>query len=362
MWATGSPRPNPVDLAWGAFAAANVVAMVRWESWETVPFHFIWVSLTLLYGFRVWNPLPTALVLLGVCATTAVLIVLDVHHGTQEWGELTEVPLMSAMFLAMVWHARRRQEAIRVAETIADNRARLLERQERFLHDVTHELQTPVTIARGHLELLEWEHPSSQELAVALDELARIERIINRLLLLAKAERPDFLAVREVDVEAFVEDVFVRWSDVAPRVWRLGHVPGGVLRADEEALRTALDALLENAVKHTEPEETIELRARSDGRSLVLEVADSGRGIPVDAVERIFDRFARVDDARNRAVGGAGLGLAIVSAIVRAHGGSCSAHSLPRGALFALRLPGFVAARRSLADLSGVRVGPAADS
>src|SRR6266536_3234344 len=162
MWATGSPRPNPVDLAWGAFAAANFVAMLRWESGETVPFHFIWGSLTLLYGFRVWNPLPTALVLLGVCASAAVLIVLDVHHGTQEWGELTEVPLMSAMFLAMVWHARRRQEAIRVAETIADNRARLLERQERFLHDVTHELQTPVTIARGHLELLEWEHPSSQ--------------------------------------------------------------------------------------------------------------------------------------------------------------------------------------------------------
>ena len=136
----------------------------------------------------------------------------------------------------------------------------------------------------------------------------------------------------------------------------MGYVARGFLRADEEALRTALDALLENAVKHTEPDETIELRARSEGRELVIEVADGGRGVPSESIERIFDRFARVDDARNRAVGGAGLGLAIVDAIARAHGGSCSARSLPRGALFALRLPGFVPARRSLADLSGVRL------
>jgi signal transduction histidine kinase len=328
--------------------------MVVWDTWETVPFHFIWVSLTLLYGFRVWRPGSTAVVLLAVCLTTGTLIVYDISRGTQEWGELTEVPLMSAMFLAMVWHARRRQQAIGEAQRIADNRARLLVRQERFLHDVSHELRTPVTIARGHVELLGWEHPGSPEVAIALDELARIERIINRLLLLAKSERPDFLASRSIDVEAFVEDLFVRWSDVAPRVWRLGPVASGMLQGDEEALRTALDALLENAVKHTEPHDTIELRARSDGHELVLEVADGGRGIPDEAVGRIFDRFARGDDARNRAVGGVGLGLAIVDAIVRAHNGSCSVRALPRGTLFALRLPGFEPVRRSLADLSAL--------
>jgi signal transduction histidine kinase len=344
MWAIGSRRLSRVDVLWLAFAAANVVGMLRWEAWETVPFHFIWVSLTLVYGFRVWQPLPTAVVLLGVCATTASLIVYDVHNGTQEWGELTEVPLMSAMFLAMVWHARRRQEAMRQSEEISGNRARLLERQETFLHDVSHELRTPVTIARGHLELL----GPSPELAVALDELARIDRIINRLLLLAKADRPDFLAQSDIDVESFVEDVFVRWSDVVPRVWRLGEVAHGTLYADEEALRTALDALIENAVKHTEPQASIELRARGQGRELVLEVADGGRGIPSASIDRIFDRFARVDDARNRALGGAGLGLAIVAAIAGAHGGSCSVRPLHQGTLFALRLPGFEAARRSV--------------
>ena len=326
--------------------------MARWATWETIPFHFIWVSLTLLYGFRVWRPLPTALVLGGVCGSTAVPIMLDIRNGSQVAGELAEVPLMSAMFLAMVWHARRRQQAVRVAEAVAENRARLLEGQEEFLHDVSHELRTPVTIARGHLELLGLERPGSHDLAVALDELTRIDRIINRLLLLAKSERPDFLATQNIDVEAFVEDVFMRWSDVAPRVWRLGPIPSGYLAADEEAVRTALDALLENAVKHTEPHETIELRARTAGRELVLEVVDGGHGVPPEAVDRIFDRFSRADDARNRAAGGAGLGLAIVDAIARAHGGSCTVKPLQRGVLFALRLPGFEVERRSLADLT----------
>ena len=182
------------------------------------------------------------------------------------------------------------------AEALAESRASLLARQERFLHDVSHELRTPVTIARGHLELLRRRTEDSGELAVALDELGRIDRIIDRLLLLAKADRPDFLVTRELDVEAFLEDVFVRWSEVAPRGWRLGATAHGALWADEEALRVALDALLENAVKYTEPGEMIELRAKPR-RELVVEVADDGCGIPPDALDRIFERFARVDDA-----------------------------------------------------------------
>jgi len=155
------PRRRAIDLGWGLFAVANLLAMIHWESWETIPFHFIWVSLTLLYGFRVWSLGPTLGVLALVCAGTGLLILDDVHTGAQVSGELTEVPLMSAMFLAMVWHARRRQQAIRVAEAVAENRARLLEGQEEFLHDVSHELRTPVTIARGHLELLGLERPGS---------------------------------------------------------------------------------------------------------------------------------------------------------------------------------------------------------
>jgi signal transduction histidine kinase len=348
------PSHRLLDAAWGLFALANLGGMLLWPSWETIPFHFIWVSLTLLYGFRVWPLSPTLGVLGAVCFVTGDFILEDIHSGAQVAGELTEVPLMSAMFLAMVWHARRRQAATRHAEALAESRASLLARQESFLHDVSHELRTPVTIARGHLELLD--ATETPELAVALDELGRIDRIIDRLLLLAKAERPDFLAATEVDVERFVEDVFVRWSDVTPRVWRLGPVANGTVWADEEALRTALDALLENAVKYTEPDEPIELRAVAHEGAVVIEVADGGCGIAEGAIGRIFERFARADDARTRELGGAGLGLAIVDAIARAHGGRCSARARPpRGTVFALRLPQFASTRRRVADLAVAR-------
>src|SRR5439155_6800673 len=129
-------------------------AMVLLPNWETIPFHFIWISLTLLYGFRVWRISVTSAVLGVVIMTTGALILSDAFSGEQLWGELFEVPLMSAMCLAMVWHARRRQEALRTVRRQAAQRASLLQRQERFLHDASHELRTPVTIARGHLEVL----------------------------------------------------------------------------------------------------------------------------------------------------------------------------------------------------------------
>jgi signal transduction histidine kinase len=330
-----------VEIAWLAFAAANIAAMAVWPSWETIPFHFIWVSLTLLYGFRIWRPAATYVVLTLVALATGSLIFIDAVNGTQLWGELFEVPLMSAMFLAMVWHARRRQQALQAIERLADERASLLERQERFLHDASHELRTPVTIARGHLEVLERLGAGAPEVEVAIDELQRIERIVERLLLLAKADQPDFLATQDIDVDQFLEEVFMRWSEVAPRAWRLGSLPPGSLHADPEALRNALDALLENAVKYTEVSDTIELRARAHGRELSIEVADEGCAIAADALKRIFERFARADAARTRAQGGAGLGLAIVDTIAKAHGGRCTVRTSEAGSTFALRLPGF---------------------
>jgi signal transduction histidine kinase len=329
-----------IEIGWGVFAVANLGAMVLLPGWETIPFHFIWISLTLVYGFRVWSIRRTGLVLSAVALATGLSILSDAFDGLQAWGELFEVPLMSAMFLAMVWHARRRQDAMRETQALAESRAILLTQQERFLNDASHELRTPLTIARGHLDLVRREG-ESHELSVALDELARMERVIERLLLLATAERPDFLSLETFELEPFLEEVFMRWADVTPRGWRLGHVPDGDLTADREALRTALDALIENAVKFTEPRESIELRARIDGGELAIEVADSGSGVPPDALERIFERFGRADDARTRTRGGAGLGLAIVDTIARAHKGRCTATAQARGTVFALRLPRF---------------------
>jgi signal transduction histidine kinase len=332
-------RRNPLEAAWAVFAVANWVAMVAWPSWETIPFHFVWISLTVVYGVRVWSSRTMWAVLSVVILATGASIFSDAFNGSQLWGELFEVPLMSAMFLAMVWHAQRRQVALAEVQGVAAMRASLLERQERFLHDASHELRTPVTIARGHLELLRREQPDAPELEVALDELARMERIVERLLLLAKSEQQGF-AFQEIDIEAFLSDLFIRWVEVAPRAWRLDVDLEGRLLADPEALRNALDALLENAVKYTNPGDAVELAAHADGAGgVVIEVSDSGLGVPPDALPRIFDRWARADGARTRKRGGAGLGLAIVAAVARAHGGRCSVKALPRGTAFRLHLP-----------------------
>ncbi len=342
-------RLYEVELLWLAFAVANYAAMIAWPSWETIPFHFVWISLTLLYGFRVWPVRGTLIVLACVMAATGASILLDAFEGIQLWGELFEVPLMAAMFLAMVWHARRRVEALRIAEERAEERRSLLERQERFIHDASHELRTPVTIARGHLELARGHGEPSPEIEVALDELGRIDAIIERLLLLATVEQPDFLRLVEIDLEPFLEDVFMRWSDVAPRAWRLGPLAAGRLMVDAERLRAALDALLENALKFTTEHDSIELRARhAGGGSVLIEIEDEGCGVPSDALERIFDRFARADSARTRTAGGVGLGLAIVDAIAKGHGGRCTLTSSDHGSVFALQLPDFKATAPAL--------------
>ena len=142
-----------------------------------------------------------------------------------------------------------------------------------------------------------------------------------------------------VPLVALVEDVVMRWADVAPRAWRLGPVVDVVLYADETWLRAALDALLENAVQHTEAYDLIELSARGEADDVVLSVSDGGAGIDPDVLERIFERFARADVSRSRREGGVGLGLSIAAAIARAHGGSCAARNGPDGgAIFELRL------------------------
>jgi len=337
-----------LELLWAAFAVTNYAAMLVFPAWGTVPFYLTWISLTLLYGIRVWPVGPTLVVLVATLALTGLPHIDQVLDGHQAAEKLARVPLMAMLFLTVVWHARRRVEAQRIAEGRADQSRSMLRRQERFIHDASHELRTPVTIARGHLELLLGDG-SEPEIDIALDELARIDAIIDRLLLLATADQPNFLQIEDVEIEPFLEDVFMRWSEVAPRTWRLGPLAPGTVAVDPDRLRAALDALVENAIKYTRKNDAIELRAVSDapGR-LLIEVEDEGCGVPDDALARIFDRFARADAARTRSAGGVGLGLAIVDAIAKAHGGSCTVQNTGSGSIFALRLPAFVAGARAL--------------
>jgi signal transduction histidine kinase len=298
---------------------------------------------------QVW----TADVALGAIGLLAASVAVN-----EPWAALAPAALVLPLYTIAT-------ERLRDAETAHDRLAELereqarraaaarsLERHDQLLQDVSHELRTPVVIARGHLELLRGKRGSSAESEVALEELERIERIVERLLVLARAEHPGALVRQSVDVESFLEDRFVRWSDAVPRPWRLGKLPAGRIMVDPDAISAALDALIENAVKHTSPSGAITVTARIDGRdALVIEVTDEGSGIPPDALEHVFERFACAEPILGPH--GNGLGLAIVDAVARAHGGACTVESSPAGSTFALRLPDFTASRSAASRTPG---------
>src|SRR5262245_39621213 len=274
--------------------------------------------------------------------TTGLFIAIDVHWGEQSAEELTEVPLMAAMFAAMVWHARRRASAMEETERISDENLRLLERERWFVQDASHELRTPITVALGHAELIQRQTTDptvSEDVAVIADELMRLRRLVDRLLLLAGTEDPELVHLRPVDVEGIAVESLRRWA-ATPRKWVLGMADEAIVMADAERLQVAFDALIENAVQHTHEDGTIEVGVRRNDGLAMISFRDTGTGIPADELHRIFDRFARGDPGRSRHTGGFGLGLSIVRTIVEAHGGTVHVESrVGQGTTFRIDLP-----------------------
>ena len=335
-------RERWIDVAWVVFSLANLAAMLVIPTWETVPFHFIWVSLTVLYGFRVWRTRPTLTVLAAVMGLTGLFIGIDYSRGAQPLDEITEVPLMAAMFVAMVWHARRRLSAMEETERVSMENLRLLERERRFVQDASHELRTPITVALGHTELIQRRATDPtivEDVDVIADELARLRRLVDGLLLLAGTDDPQQLHLVPVDVGEIVADAVRRWA-ATPRRWVLGAAEEAGVLADRDRLAVAFDALIENAVQHTREQDTIEVGVRRRDGTAVISFRDTGTGIPTEDLDRIFDRFARADPGRSRHTGGFGLGLSIVRAIVEAHLGTVRVTSqVDVGTTFEIDLP-----------------------
>jgi signal transduction histidine kinase len=350
-------RSSWIDITWVVFVGINLLAMHEMGNWSTIPFLVIWVSLTLIYGWRMWRLQPAILTVAVVTLATGGIIVAQVVDGQQEADYLVEVPLVALMFLAMVWHGRRRQAALLQqlaamgeVQRVSRENLRLLEQQQMFLLDASHELGTPITVALGHAELIEQsvtDETVAEDARVVIGELARLRRLSSRLLLLASAGSPGFLDLAPVGVDSIVIEALDRWG-YTPRRWRLGEVAEATVPGDRDRLAVALDALVENAIAHTDKDDLIELSARVEEGHVILGVTDSGCGIAEADLERIFGRFSRATPYRSREVGGFGLGLPTAAAIAEAHHGSVRVNStVSKGSTFELLIPAAPVGRSS---------------
>ena len=296
-------RASRLDLIWVGFVALNLLAMRLEPNWGTVPFLAIWVSLTAIYGVRLWRLQPTILTLAAVTLATGGIIVVQVLKGQQDADYLAEVPLIALMFLVMVWHGRRRVAAMEEqlaameeVQRVSQENLHLLTQQHRFLQDASHELGTPITVALGHAELMERaasETEMAEDARVVADELRRLGRLATRILLLASACSPDFLRREPVAVESVLGDALERWGYL-PRRWRLGPVTDATVLADRDRLGAGPGrAAGERASRTPSAGDQIEVSARREDGQAVLAVADSGCGIAPADLQRIFHRFAR---------------------------------------------------------------------
>jgi signal transduction histidine kinase len=328
-----------LELLWGLFCLANVAVLVRLVDFETVPFHFVWVTLTLVYGYRVWRLGTTLITLAVVCATTGASLGWVVTQGPQGPDELTEVPLMAAMFLAMVWHAERRSAALVQVQQAA-------KREHDFVRDASHQLKTPITVARGFAQLLfQGDVPAAarSDLNVLLEELDRLAKISEGLLTLAVTQ-VETLVETTFPIDDVIAAARRRWSATAQRRWRFECTSTAIVNGDRLQLDSVLDALIENALNATSTPDAITVIGRVAQDQVIFEVADSGIGIPEDQLGRVFDRFWTMS-SNGTAHRGTGLGLAIVKAIAEAHGGSVGVQSvLGVGTRVEFRLPWYGAA------------------
>jgi signal transduction histidine kinase len=317
--------------------------MYSWQHWEALPFHFIYVSVGVAYGLRMWRFTSAVLAILLVALSTAGMTLVGIHRGTEAPAELVEVPLMSLIYMTMVLHVSSRQRAAAIVE-------RLLERERRLYANASHELMTPLTVARGEVELITRNGaPSEQRLSrmqeVVTEELRRSEELVTNLLL---AARVNFGALQreEVNADDLILDEVERWHGKTPCPIVIDHLAFGTITASREDLLRVLDNLLQNAARHTSPDDIIRLGSRNMNGRLVMTVQDTGEGIGPDDLPHVFERFYRSELNRASGKAGSGLGLSIVKDVVEAHGGSVTlASTLGTGTTVTVELPGFVEQR-----------------
>lgn len=308
----------------GTFVVAHTTAGEREEALEALSVIFQVMMLVLVAALVLaWFAAGKVLAPLRVLARTAHAITeADLTQRIPVWGK-GELADLAITFNEMM-----------------DRLETAFATQRNFINDAGHELRTPITIIRGHLELMGNDPQEQAETtALVLDELDRMSRFVEDMILLAKSERPDFLQLETIDLQVFSQELLAKASTLGDRDWQLESIAKGRMVGDRQRLTQAIMNLAQNAVQHTTPIDKITFGTAIRKQRVYFWIKDTGEGIAPSDQQRIFERFARATHSRRRSEG-AGLGLAIVQAIVEAHGGHIHLRSQPgTGAAFSLMLP-----------------------
>lgn len=339
--AAGTMRWGKVDVQAGTEDGMLVIAEFTRGRYEQVQ-----ETVTVIFFVALGGLLFTA----GIAWLVAGQILRPVRDVRRVATEITESDLTARV------PVQGRDDVAALATTFNDMLDRLEQAyltQRRFIDDASHELRTPITVIRGHLELID-DDPASRAATLSLvdGELSRMARIVSDLLLLVKAERADFIQPAPVDVTELMLDLEAKMQALGDRRWLLMEVAEGVVTLDSQRVTQAVLQLGANAVQYTPQGSDIRLGSTFEGsgtgRQLRIWVEDSGPGVTEDEAAVIFERFQHgsanslpADRLRNGGRrGGAGLGLSIVRAIADGHDGSAWVRSEPgRGSTFGLLLP-----------------------
>lgn len=345
------------ELAWGAFAAANLIVMLRLSEWQTVPFHLIWLSISILYGFRMWKVRNTVLTLAMVMAVTGYALIIPAvrgQAGLEGLDESTEVPLMASIFVAMVWHARRRHAAMRQTEHSLERERDAVERlramdevKNTFLQAVSHDLRTPLTAILGFALTLQKEEElglsgeDRRELAARLAANARrLNRLVSDLLDLDRLQRGAIEpTMRPTDVGGLARSI-LEGLEALPRDRIQADLESVVVPIDPAKVERILENLLVNASKHTPPDSHIWLRVLAQEAGVLIVVEDDGPGVPEEFRKTIFEPFRQGPEGQGPSPG-VGIGLSLVARFAELHRGRAWMQERDGGgASFRVYLPG----------------------